>query len=92
MPWIGRLADAKSEADLLQVCREYVARLSASELAVLPKECRPSRIDRTDDVRTYALSLLRYPAHGDNARLILRMADFFSKAAEQLNRFESPSH
>lgn len=89
MPWMARLTQAQSEVDVLEICREYLAQLSPSEIALLPKECRPSHIEGTDDLRAYADVLVHHHAHGDGARLVLRVADFFSRASERLNQLSN---
>jgi len=69
MPWQGRIRDARSRGEVVQVARDFVAQLSPAEVDRLPE---------------YALLLARHHAHGDAARLIVKLSEFFSNAAARL--------
>jgi hypothetical protein len=84
MPWQGRIRDARSRGEVVQVARDFVAQLSPAEVDRLPVECKPRAIETEADLQEYALLLARHHAHGDAARLIVKLSEFFSNAAARL--------
>jgi hypothetical protein len=66
------------------VARDFVAELTPTEIERLPVECRPRAIATESDLQEYALQLARHHAHGDAARVILKLSSFFSSAAARL--------
>jgi hypothetical protein len=73
------------------VARDFVAQLTHSELERLPVECRPRAIAGEADLQEYALQLARHHAHGDAARLIMKLSGFFSSAAARLADLAKPA-
>lgn len=79
--WYAQLRDARSEEQLLAVCRRFVASIRRAELAALPLACRPIPLEDASDLSAYALQLVRYRCDVDEAAaLVLRMAAFFTHA------------
>lgn len=79
--WMARLAQAKTEAQLIRACRRYLISIRPFELARLPLACRPIPLEDAADLSAYALQLVRYHCEVDDASpLVLRMASFFAHA------------
>lgn len=79
--WISQLQRARSEAQLLAVCRRFLASIRHSDLARLPLACRPIPIEDAGDLSAYALQLVRFHCEVDDPPpLVLRMAAFFAHA------------
>jgi hypothetical protein len=90
MPWLARLRAARTRTEVLEVAREYVARLPAGEVALLPSECRPGKLATEEDLQEYAFRLVKHHGHGDDARAVIRLSEFFSRAAIRLAELASP--
>ncbi len=88
---LQRLRSARTVDEVLVAARAYVAELSPAEVEFLPKDCRPGALDTERDVREYAHRLASHPAHGDNARLVHRMFEFFSLATRRLQEVNGSS-
>lgn len=86
MPWLTRIAGARTQEEVLEIAREHLAQLSPSERAQLPEECVPDTLASPEHLRAYAYRLVAHHGHGDNARLVRRLAEFFSEAAVRLNQ------
>ena len=79
--WLARLDHAKTEAQLLRVCRRYLLSIRPFELARLPLACRPIPLEDAADLSAYALQLVRHHCEVDEpSPLVLRMASFFAHA------------
>ncbi len=88
MPWIRMLEGARTPEDVVQVARKFVAQLSDSEIELLPRDCRPPQLASPEDVRQYALRLVKQPARGPNARIALRISEFVSAAAIRIAKLQ----
>jgi hypothetical protein len=84
MPWYARLSNTRTQSDILCLAQEYLEQLSPSELQQLPDDCRPGKLASEDDLADFASRLMAHHCHGDNARLVHRVADFLSKAAMRM--------
>jgi len=85
--WQQRLKDARSDADVVAVTRDFLATFSPYDLARLPEACRPGRIVDAGDVNDLAFILLRHD-HDDSqgtARCIHRLTNFFTNASVRLS-------
>ena len=84
--WQLRLDDAANEEEVLELARQFTARLSTEDLARLPEYCRPGEINSRADIVRYVHTLLGHHCAGDGAteRLVTRLASFFSAAAMRL--------
>jgi hypothetical protein len=79
--WLAQLRQARSEAQLLKVCRRYLGSIRRAEITALPLACRPIPLEDASDLSAYALQLVRYRCEVDEAaELVLRMAAFFAHA------------
>jgi hypothetical protein len=90
MPWLARIREARTRDEVVQVAREFVAELTRSEIERLPPECRPGALASEGDLQGYALQLARHHAHGDSARVIIKLSGFFSTAAVRLAQLAKP--
>jgi 3-deoxy-D-arabino-heptulosonate 7-phosphate (DAHP) synthase len=84
MPWLARVREARTRDDVVRTARDFVAQLTRTDLDRLPVECRPGAIASEADLQEYALQLARHHAHGDAARMIMKISAFFSSAAARL--------
>lgn len=91
MPWLALVRQAKTRDDVVRVARDFVAQLTPAEVDRLPPECRPGPMDSEADLQGYALQLARHHAHGDSARVIMKLSGFFSSAAARLAELAKPS-
>jgi hypothetical protein len=84
MPWLARVATARTPDEVLAIAREYVEHFSVGASDSLPPELRPGEIATASALQQYALTLARYHGHGENARAVYRLSEFFSRAAVRL--------
>jgi hypothetical protein len=79
--WPARLAQAKTEAQVIRVCRGFLLSIPPAELAHLALACRPVPLEDAAGLSVYALQLVRhYCESEDTSALVLRMASFFAHA------------
>lgn len=90
MPWLARVATARTPEDVLAIAREYVAHFAMESGDSLPVELRPGKLATVDDVQHYALALARYHGHGETARGVYKVSEFFSRAAVRLAELATP--
>jgi len=90
MPWLARVREARTRDDVVRIARDFVGQLTDTDLDRLPVECRPGAIASEDDLQDYALQLARHHAHGDAARMIIKISAFFSSAAARLAELAKP--
>jgi hypothetical protein len=81
--WQGRLNDASSADDVVDVCREFLGLWTPEEIAQLPPSCRPHDDLDAHDVTPYALKLIQFVGVGDRATapMLYKLSAFFTKAA-----------
>ena len=81
--WHGRLSSAASEAEVLDVVRDFMA-----TIARLPEPCRPRKMVDASDITNYAFVIVRH--HCDDgegtARVAHKLASFFSSASIRLSQ------
>jgi hypothetical protein len=86
LSWEQRLDIAESEAEVIELAREYVAQLEHFEIVALPPELRPLKLVDALDVSTYAFDLVRYECDDEAcARLVHKLAAFFSRCSMRLS-------
>jgi hypothetical protein len=88
LTWQRRLEAASSEQEVVAVAREYIATLSAGDIARLPEPCRPGSFECGQDVSDYGFALVRHHCitDGASARLVTRLSDFISHAEARLRQ------
>jgi len=85
--WSHRLATSSTEAQVVDVARDFLATFSPYDLARLPESCRPGRIVDANDVNELAFILVRHD-HDDSLgtpRAIHRLTTFFGNASLRLS-------
>ena len=86
LSWEQRLDVSDSEAEVIELAREYVAQLENWEIAALPAVIRPQKLVDALDVTTYAFDLVRYECDDEAcARLVHKLAAFFSRCSMRLS-------
>jgi hypothetical protein len=87
LTWQERLDNAATEADVVDVTRDYLATLSHAEYKYLPVSLRPLKIVDANDVTTYAFDLVRHECEDEGAqRLVQRLAHILSRASIRLSQ------
>ena len=83
--WRTRLDSADSMSAVIWIVKDFVASWAPGELAALPIDCRPGRMNDADDVTFLAYRLVReqLQARGEQ-RELHSMAHFFSLASTRL--------
>ena len=86
--WQDRLDDASNVHDVVEIARDFLATWDRFEVAALPEACRPGKIFDANDVTSYAFQLRSHECENDwdAARLIHKMASFFSNASARLSQ------
>ncbi len=78
-----RLAQARSEREVVGIVREYVSEWTPEDLAKVPAQCRPAKMSDGIDICgfAYVLAKARFAAEGDDveARLV-QLEAFFARA------------
>lgn len=86
--WPTRLLHCQAESEVVEVARDYLARLSYYEVLCLPERCRPRKLLTPADVSAYWFDLSHY-AHGQSAtaaRAVERLTAFFAQADSRLTQ------
>jgi hypothetical protein len=85
--WRHTVDDARTEKDLVDVVRDYLATWRPDELAQLPEACRPGRIAGGEDIADMAYKLsksrLRLEGSADERLTFDRMMGFFLHASQR---------
>jgi hypothetical protein len=90
LSWEQRLDLARSEAEVIELAREYVAQLEHWEIVLLPDHLRPYKLVDGIDVSNYAFELVRYECDDESrARLVLKLAAYFSRCSMHLSQLLS---
>src|SRR5258706_13211134 len=78
-----RLAQARSEREIVRIVRDYVSEWTPADLSKLPAPCRPPKINDGIDICgfAYVLAKARFAAEGDDVEARLGPhAAFFAPA------------
>jgi len=86
--WQERLDECRSEAQIVEVARAYLASFEYWDIARLPDGCKPTKLTCGADVSQIAVALAsyRYDERDRCAELIHRLAAFFIQAHLNLSR------
>ena len=91
--WQERLDAATTEAEVVDVARDYLATLGPAEFASLPEQLRPHKIVDANDITTYAFDLVRQECHDEGAQhLVQRLAHIMSRASIRLSEIMVTEH
>lgn len=84
--WEDRLRDSATATEVVDVARDFVASWTPTELARLPRECRPRKLVDSDDITGFAYALTQRSCALDRMSddSLHRMASFFTAASRQL--------
>ena len=83
--WQQNIEEAKSEHDVVEVARDYLATLTHDEYAELPSGLRPPKLIDAVDIAAYALDLARHECEDQGElQLVQRMAQVMSHANVRL--------
>ena len=87
-PWHDRLDGARSVADVVDICHEYVSSFAPAQLAELPGGLLPPHELDAASISTYAVELVRKDlAEGDESQPTLKaFALFFGEASATIAR------
>jgi len=91
MAWQQRIEAARTEQEVLEVTREFLATFTPRELATLPRACDPplKLVDR-DDISGYAFDLVRHRCKlVEENELVHRLSGFFTNASIRLTHIAS---
>ena len=92
--WIQKIGLARSQLELLELSREYLAGWFHGDLALIPEACRPTRIRDTDDLHYWserlAESFCEGGLHGESPDLHRQMLSFFMAAAAKSDTLPRP--
>ena len=94
MSWQDQLEQARTEADVVALVREFMATVSPWEVARLPEALRPRKITDASDVTQYAFDLVRGDILDNEGtqRVLHRLAHLFSRASLRLSQILSEEH
>ena len=86
--WQDTVQAAETEADVLDVARDFLAQFSPSEIAQLPEACRPRRLFDAADIAEYAFALVRHRCDYSTGAgsTLQRLSAFFMDANERLSQ------
>ena len=86
------LEQARSTFQVLRLAREYLAALSASDVARIPEKCRPARILDESDLARYSRRLTEeyWELRGTPADVgvLQELWSFFLRATIQIDRLQ----
>ena len=88
LSWFHQLDRASSVAEVVRVCRDYLATWDPEELGRLPRACRPGHVKSREDVEALHACLVdEYRAtrlDGDALSALQRMTSFVVRASVRL--------
>ena len=92
--WIQKIGLVRSQLELLELTREYLASWYHGDLALIPEECRPTRIRDTDDLHYWSERLAEAfcagALHGEKPDLHRQMLAYFTAAAARADALPRP--
>jgi hypothetical protein len=85
--WEEKVDLADNESEVIQVARDYMAKLEPWEIAHLPVSCQPRKLMNANDVSEYAFDLMCYERDNElTGPLLQRLSCFYSRAAIRLSQ------
>jgi len=93
LTWQERFDGAATEAEVVDVVRDYVATLTPQEVGSLPPALRPGKIVDANDITTYAFDLVREECHDEGIQhMVQRLAHILSRASIRLSQIMVTEH
>lgn len=88
--WHGRLHAARSEEDVVDVVRDFVATFSPQDLADVPTRLWPPKMRDASDVTDYAFVLVRFRVDDEksSSSTLDRLSAMFSDATVRISQIE----
>jgi len=87
-----RFRDAASEAEVVELVREYMSDWLPEELGSLPAECRPGKLRDSEDLNDLAVNLARacvsFDVEPERLRAIEEMDAFVGQACRRIAEIE----
>lgn len=86
LTWTERLVACRTEAEVVEACREWLAAWSPQDIASLPPACRPGKLHDADDIAALAFDAVRCgnATDGSPHPQVQRLASFFSHASTRV--------
>ena len=85
--WLQKIRAARSEPELVELCREYLAGWYHGDLAEIAEECRPTRIRDAEDIDYWnarlAEGFCERAAHAERPDRHREMLSFFIEASRR---------
>ena len=87
---IEKLLRADTEAEIVEVVREYLSTWHPEELRDIPECCRPGKIRDAEDIGdcAYELTRARIASSGPET-LLVEMETFFAHASTRLSKLDN---
>src|SRR5213083_2923318 len=83
--WPELVATAETPEEVMEMARDYLARIEPAEIAALPPSCRPpARFQQPDEIVDFAFALVQAHAASSADDTLARMANFFSHATRRI--------
>jgi hypothetical protein len=92
--WTERLKIARTEAEVMALARDFLASFDDYELRFLPPRCQSRVLLCANDISTYAFDLVAHRCEemDASARLVRRLAEFFTGASIRLSEITVGVH
>ena len=85
--WGERVDLCDTDDEVIQVTRDFLARLEPWEVSLLPVPCKPPKLFTARDVSEYAFEVVSWERdHSDSSMIVRRMATFFARASIRLSQ------
>src|ERR1043165_8817653 len=93
LTWQERFDRASTEAEVVEVVRDYVATLTPQEYGSLPVALRPGQIVDANDITTYAFDPGGRECHDEGIQhMVQRLAHIMSRASIRLSQIMVTEH
>ncbi|HUI99785.1 MAG TPA: hypothetical protein VLY46_06085 [Usitatibacter sp.] len=93
--WLQEIRTARSEPELVALCREYLAGWYHGDLAEIAEECRPTRVRDADDILYWNARLAEgfcaKAVHAEKPDRHREMLAFFMEAARRVDELPAPA-
>lgn len=85
--WGERVDLCDTDDEVIQVTRDFLARLEPWEVSLLPVPCKPPKLFTARDVSEYAFEVVSWERdHADRSLLVTKMATFLARASVRLSQ------
>lgn len=85
--WEERVDLCDTDDEVIQVARDFLARLEPWEVSLLPVPCKPPKLLTARDISEYAFEVVCWERdHSDRSLLVTKMATFLARASIRLSQ------